>query len=60
VFRVIIGPTGVHNRQHFHYIKSLDIDEDVKSIIEYKLKETKKFYEFKSKPFETKKDNYEK
>ncbi|SFV66965.1 probable transcription regulator Cj0571 [hydrothermal vent metagenome] len=45
--------------QRSDLFKSLDIDEGVKSIIEHKLKETKKLYEFKSKPFETKKDNYE-
>ena len=37
---------------------SLDIDASTKAIIEHKLKETKKLYEFKSKPFESKKDDY--
>lgn len=37
---------------------SLDIDVSTKAIIEHKLKETKKLYEFKTKPFESKKDDY--
>ena len=44
--------------QRSDLFKSLDIDASTKSIIEHKLKETKKLYEFKRKPFESKKDNY--
>ena len=36
----------------------MDIDPSDKRIIESKLKESKKIYEFKTKPFESKKDNY--
>jgi len=45
--------------QRSDLFKSLDIDPADKSIIESKLKESKKIYEFKTKPFESKKDNYE-
>ena len=45
--------------QRSDLFKSLDIDPVDKSIIESKLKESKKIYEFKTKPFESKKDNYE-
>ncbi len=44
--------------QRSDLFKSLDIDASTKSIIEYKLKETKKLYEFKIKPFESKKNHY--
>jgi predicted DNA-binding transcriptional regulator YafY len=37
---------------------SLDIEDNDKRIIEKKLKDTKKIYEFKTKPFESKKDDY--
>lgn len=45
--------------QRSDLFKSFDIDPSVKSILEQKLKESKKLYEFKNKPFESKKDNYE-
>ncbi len=44
--------------QRSDLFKSLDIDPADKSIIESKLKESRKIYEFKTKPFESKKDNY--
>lgn len=44
--------------QRSELFKSLDIDKETKSIIEHKLKETKKLYVFKTKPFESKKNNY--
>jgi len=44
--------------QRSDLFQSLDIDTVTKSIIEYKLKETKKLYVFKTKPFESKKNNY--
>ena len=45
--------------QRSDLFKNLDIDSSDKSIIKSKLKESKKIYEFKTKPFESKKDNYE-
>jgi len=45
--------------QRSELFKSFDIDPYDKKIIESKLKESKKIYEFKTKPFESKKDNYE-
>ena len=44
--------------QRSDLFQSLDIDDDNKKIIESKLKDTKKLYEFKTKPFESKKDDY--
>jgi len=44
--------------QRSDLFKNLDIDPSDKRIIESKLKESKKIYEFKTKPFESKKDNY--
>ena len=44
--------------QRSDLFSSLDIDDSTKRMIEYKLKETKKLYEFKNKPFESKKDDY--
>jgi predicted DNA-binding transcriptional regulator YafY len=44
--------------QRSDLFSSLDIDASDKSIIESKLKETKKLYEFKTKPFESKKEDY--
>lgn len=45
--------------QRSDLFKSFDIDPSTKSILEQKLKDSKKLYEFKNKPFESKKDNYE-
>ncbi|CAA6824629.1 MAG: Probable transcription regulator Cj0571 [uncultured Sulfurovum sp.] len=44
--------------QRSDLFQSLDIDKADKSIIESKLKETKKLYEFKTKPFESQKNDY--
>lgn len=44
--------------QRSDLFKSLDISKSDKLIIESKLKESKKFYEFKTKPFESKKNDY--
>jgi predicted DNA-binding transcriptional regulator YafY len=45
--------------QRSELFKSLEIDPTDKRIIESKLRESKRIYEFKTKPFESKKDNYE-
>jgi len=45
--------------QRSNLFKNFDIDSSTKRIIEHKLKEIKKLYLFKTKPFESKKDNYE-
>jgi predicted DNA-binding transcriptional regulator YafY len=45
--------------QRSDLFSTLDIDESDKSIIESKLKESKKIYAFKNKPFESKKEDYE-
>ena len=45
--------------QRSELFKSLEIDSSDRRIIESKLKESKRIYEFKTKPFESKKDNYE-
>jgi predicted DNA-binding transcriptional regulator YafY len=44
--------------QRSDLFSSFDIDKSLKTIIEGKLKATKKLYEFKNKPFESKKDDY--
>ena len=44
--------------QRSDLFQSLDIDINNKRIIESKLKDTKKLYEFKTKPLESKKDDY--
>ncbi len=38
---------------------NFSLDESDKRILESKIKETNKFYEFKNKPFETKKDDFD-
>jgi predicted DNA-binding transcriptional regulator YafY len=45
--------------QRSELFKSLDIDRADRVIIEHKLKESRKIYEFKNKPFESKKSSYE-
>ncbi len=45
--------------QRNELFKSLDIDKVDKNILENKIKDSKKIYLFKSKPYELKKDNYE-
>ncbi len=45
--------------QRNELFKSLDIDKIDKNILENKIKDSKKIYLFKSKPYELKKDNYE-
>jgi len=44
--------------QRSDLFQSLDIDQADKRIIESRVKESRKIYEFKNKPFESKKDNY--
>lgn len=44
--------------QRSDLFQSLDINKSDKSIIESKLKESKKLYEFKTKPFESQKNDY--
>ena len=45
--------------QRSELFNSLDIDKSDKRIIEQKLKESRKLYIFKNKPFESKKENYD-
>ena len=45
--------------QRSELFKSLDINRADRVIIEHKLKESRKIYEFKNKPFESKKSSYE-
>lgn len=45
--------------QHSNLFENINIDDIDKSIIESKVKELKKIYEFKSKPFENNSANYE-